>query len=310
VTYTVVVANDAAATAPIYNAVISDPLPFQLSSTGGITISDPSLATVTSGSASGETLLSISIPRLAPGESVTITYDVSIGFQTNASNAVTNVASVEGGSTPTATDAEARSYTASDTAAFTGTTASSPTKSSDPFGNLGIDDAWFLPVLAIDPIYSGTAEPGSNVTIRLYGPQGEQTGLRHVLADAGGHWIAIFPRTELESPYDDSMFATLQGSRVFDAPVELLDQRPTTELASLGETRFARVGTELSTESYGIALSADRPSTLPQNHGMFNARTFYASTFQQGAFADADTLRVDEVFEDIAGLTIQRLYEA
>ena len=92
--------------------------------------------------------------------------------------------------------------------------------------------------------------------------------------------------------------------------MELLDQRPTTELASLGETRFARVGTDLSTESYGISLSADRPSTLPQSHGMFNARTFYASTFQQGAFADADTLRVDEVFEDIAGLTVQSLYEA
>ncbi|WP_058124018.1 isopeptide-forming domain-containing fimbrial protein [Thalassobacter stenotrophicus] len=310
VTYTVVVANDGAATAPIYNTVISDPLPFQLSSAGGITVSDPSLATVTAGSAAGDTQLSISVPRLAQGESVTITYDVFIGFQTSTSNAVTNVASVEGTSTPTASDPETRIYTASDPATFTGTTASSPAQVSDPFSNLGIDDAWFLPVLAIDPIYSGTAEPGSNVTIRLYGPQGEQTGLRHVLADAGGHWIAIFPRTEIDSPYDDSMFATLQGSRVFNAPVELLDQRPTTELASLGETRFARVGTDLSTESYGISLSADRPSTLPQSHGMFNARTFYASTFQQGAFADADTLRVDEVFEDIAGLTVQSLYEA
>jgi hypothetical protein len=43
---------------------------------------------------------------------------------------------------------------------------------------------------------------------------------------------------------------------------------------------------------------------------MFNARTFYASAFHQEAFSVSDTLRVDEVFENIAGVTVQELYES
>ena len=309
ITYTVVVTNDASATAPIYNAVVSDPLPFQLSTTGAITVSDPTLATVTSGSAAGDTTLSISIPRLAPGESVTITYDVFIGFATDVLRGVTNVATIDGTSTPDATNPNNRDYTVSDPAEIVAQPLPDTDEDDDFFRNLGIDDALFLPVLAIDPIYSGTAEPGSNVTIRLYGPQGELTGVRNVLADAGGHWIAIFPRVDLE-PVFDEMFTDLAGSRVFDRPVELLDQRPATQLAALGETRFAQVGTDLGTESYYISLSADRPSTLPQEAGMFNARNFYATAFSQEAFAVSDTLRVDEVFENIAGATVQNLYDA
>ncbi|MEL6466195.1 MAG: isopeptide-forming domain-containing fimbrial protein [Pseudomonadota bacterium] len=309
ITYTVVVTNAATATAPIYNAVVTDALPFQLSVTGGTVVSDPALATVTSGSAAGETVLTISIPRLLPGESVTITYDVFVGFQTDVLTGVTNVASVTGTSSPDPTNPFNRETTTQDDAFIIAQPIPGDEEEGDFFPTLGIDDAQFLPVLAIDPIYSGTAEPGSNVTIRLFGEQGQLTGIRHVLADAGGHWIAIFPTSSVETVYDD-FFSEFKGSEVFDLPVELLDRQPIQESASLGEVRFAEVGTDLNTESYYVSISVDRPSTLPQDNGAFNARTFYASAFNQQAFSVGDTLRVDEVFENVAGLTVQSLYEA
>ncbi|MEM8653667.1 MAG: isopeptide-forming domain-containing fimbrial protein [Pseudomonadota bacterium] len=309
ITYTVVVTNDASATAPIYNAVVTDALPFQLSVTGGTVVSDPALATVTSGSAAGETVLTISIPRLLPGESVTITYDVFVGFQTDVLTGVTNVASVTGTSSPDPDNPFNRVTTIEDDAFIIAQPIPGDEDDGDFFPTLGIDDALFLPVLAIDPIYSGTAEPGSNVTIRLFGEQGQLTGIRHVLADAGGHWIAIFPRSSVETVYDD-FFSEFKGSEVFDLPVELLDKQPIQESASLGEVRFAEVGTDLSSEGYYISISVDRPSTLPQENGAFNARAFYATAFNQQAFSIGDTLRVDEVFENVAGLTVQSLYEA
>ena len=43
---------------------------------------------------------------------------------------------------------------------------------------------------------------------------------------------------------------------------------------------------------------------------MFNARTYYASAITQEAFVTQNTLMVDEVFEALAGLTVERLYAA
>ncbi|MEM6389172.1 MAG: hypothetical protein AAF825_04955, partial [Pseudomonadota bacterium] len=51
-------------------------------------------------------------------------------------------------------------------------------------------------------------------------------------------------------------------------------------------------------------------ATLPQEAGMFNARTFYAGAQTHAAFAVAEVLSVDEVFEGIAGRTVADLYAA
>ena len=43
---------------------------------------------------------------------------------------------------------------------------------------------------------------------------------------------------------------------------------------------------------------------------MFNARTYYATAVIQESFDKANTLKVDEVFENIAAQTVETLYEA
>ena len=310
ITYTVTLTNEASASGPAYNVNLVDNLPFQLSLAAPIGISDHSLATVASGTSAGFTTITISADRLLPGESVTITYDVFVGYQTDVLSGVINLASVSSTSTPLPNNPFNQTHLTEDDAIIIAQPIPrGEEERKDPFANLGIDDADFLPILAIDPIYSGTAEPGSNVTIRLYGEQGQLTGVRQILADSGGHWIAIFPRTSLETPYD-TFFSTLGNSRVLDADQDLVDDQPVRESRTLGSVRVVDVGTDLGTESYYISLTADRPSTLPQENGMFNARTFYASALNQEAFAVGNTLKVDEVFENVAAFTVQNLYKS
>ena len=67
----------------------------------------------------------------------------------------------------------------------------------------GIDDKQFERILQIDPIFTGTDEQGSNVTINLYNQVGGLDYVRNIVADTGGHWIAIFPRVELDDVEDD-----------------------------------------------------------------------------------------------------------
>ncbi len=52
-----------------------------------------------------------------------------------------------------------------------------------------------LPILTLMPIYSGTADPGTTLRIRILGGTGESIpgGDQTVVADVGGNWLATFP---------------------------------------------------------------------------------------------------------------------
>ncbi len=308
ITYTLVLTNEG--TSPAYNVVIDDPLPFQLLLTGNVVLSDPSLGTVTAGNTDGETLLVIDIPRLMPGETITVDYDVFIGFQSDVLSGLVNVADVTGSSTPEGGGViSGRPDTTGGDAIIVADPVPTDEGERKRIPNLGIDDAQFLPVLSIDPIYSGTAEPGSNVTVSLYRDNGALSYSRHIMADAGGHWIAIFPRVEHEQVAED-FWDFYAGSNVFDAPVQMIDDADLTGLAFADDTRNLVVGADIAEESYDLQLRTDRSSMLPQDHPMHNARTFYANAVHQMPFLRADTLNVGEVFENIAADTVSRLYEA
>jgi len=47
--------------------------------------------------------------------------------------------------------------------------------------------------VAVDPIFSGLAEPGTTLSIRIYDETGRLIGDRQVVADTGGNWLASFP---------------------------------------------------------------------------------------------------------------------
>ncbi|MEO0413947.1 MAG: VCBS domain-containing protein, partial [Verrucomicrobiota bacterium] len=56
-----------------------------------------------------------------------------------------------------------------------------------------------MPILTVSPMYSGTAEPGTVVTVKVLGSNGESlsNGAMSVVADMSGNWLAIFPDLEL-----------------------------------------------------------------------------------------------------------------
>jgi hypothetical protein len=56
--------------------------------------------------------------------------------------------------------------------------------------------------LPVDPIYSGLAEPGTTLLLKIFDEEGREIGSRTVLADTGGNWIASFPGTVIwENPH-------------------------------------------------------------------------------------------------------------
>ena len=305
ITYTVTVTNDAGATGPALNLVVEDPLPTDLSLVG-VSLAGAS-ASVTSGS--GDTLV-VSIPVLQPGESVTITYDVFVGYATPVFVDVTNIATLTGGTSGDPTD-PGRPIVDDDSEIIEVDPVPAPVIEERPrLVGGGIDDAQFLPILQIDPIYTGTAEYGSNVTINLYQLDGSLSYVRNVVADAGGHWIAIFPRVTLEN-VDDDFHQRYQNSVLFREPVNYLDDRVGFDRngAPISQRTFY-VGSDLQDETYNVTINHDRPSTLPQDRGMFNARVFFAPAVIGEPFARGDILSVDEVFETVADTSVRALYEA
>ncbi|MEL6170166.1 MAG: isopeptide-forming domain-containing fimbrial protein [Pseudomonadota bacterium] len=305
ITYTVTVTNDPAATGPALNLVVEDPLPTDLSVVS-VSLSGAG-ASVTSGS--GSTLV-VSIPLLQPGESVTIVYDVFVGYATPVFTDVTNTAEVTG-TTSGDPGNPGRPIVDDDSEIIEVEPVPAPAFEEIPrLVGGGIDDAQFLPVLAIDPIYTGTAEYGANVTIKLYQLDGSLAYVRNVVADAGGHWIAVFPRVSLES-IDDDFHQSYETSVLFREPVQYLDDRVAFDRNGAPiQQRTSFVGTELQDDTYNVTINHDRPSTLPQDRGMFNARVFFAPAVVGEPFARGDVLSVDEVFETIADRSVQDLYAA
>ncbi len=305
ITYTVVLTNEATATGPAFNLVITDALPDDLSLAAPPRLSDPALGTTLSG-AGAETLV-VSVPVLLPGETLTVEYDVFVGFATPVLQPIVNTAEVLGSTSPTG---PGRPLVDDDTAEIEVDPAPvpGPETKARPVGG-GIDDAQFLPILLIDPIFSGTAEPGSNVTVTLYRQDGSMSYVRNIVADAGGHWIALFPSVQFES-VEDTSNEFFNRSVLFDAPYDPLDdvQRDTFGTPIL--QRQATIGSLLNDEGYSITLQQDRPSTLPQDAGMYNARTFFNPATVGEGYGVGNVLKVDEVFEEIAGLTVARLYDA
>jgi fimbrial isopeptide formation D2 family protein/uncharacterized repeat protein (TIGR01451 family) len=59
-----------------------------------------------------------------------------------------------------------------------------------------------LQPLPVDPIFSGLAEPGTTLSLKIFDDRGNVIGERQVVADSGGNWLASFPNTVIwKNPY-------------------------------------------------------------------------------------------------------------
>ena len=93
-------------------------------------------------------------------------------------------------------------------------------------GGNGDDSSYFStfrpqeprPFLPIQPIYSGTAQPGSTMTVDLYNAQGELIGSRATVVDAGGNWMTSFYDTNVRAePHTVSLRQSHTGYTPLDS---------------------------------------------------------------------------------------------
>ena len=173
-----------------------------------------------------------------------------------------------------------------------------------------IDDELFLPVIKIDPIYSGTAEYGASVSLTMRGKDGGYIATREVLADAAGQWIAIFPQIEAGGT-DNEFDEFYGGTRLFDDPTGILPDFGRNGLLNLPEQdRIVRVGSFLTDDPYSLQIAEDASPIAGGSGNTFNSRVYYAPSSNHELFVGSETLDVSEVFEDTAQLTVERLHDA
>ena len=312
VTYTVTVTNPEGSGSAGYDLLVAEDLPAGLVLVGTVRVSDPDLAAVVEGEAGG-TAIRIAADRLPPGTTLVIEYDVRVGEEAATPGADPGALRITGATAP---DGAGRTFTleqgggALDVAPADPPPVAEPrpapppvigvpvatlseTPVSDPFV-LGIDDEAFLPVLSIDPILSGRAEAGGMVALTLESPSGVVGG-RTVLAGTSGGWIAVLPR----------IVAGEDGRGLGDDPLLVGDD----PFAASGEDRRVVIGSDAGSEGYSVSMATTRPALLPLGAADADARLFYGAADLRPVAGRSEVLRVDEVFEDAAGLTVRALYE-
>jgi len=64
----------------------------------------------------------------------------------------------------------------------------------------------------VQPMYSGTGQPGSTLSVNLYNARGELIGTRDTVVDAGGNWMASFYDTAMtDQPHSVSLRQSFAG---------------------------------------------------------------------------------------------------
>ncbi|MEM9063602.1 MAG: isopeptide-forming domain-containing fimbrial protein [Pseudomonadota bacterium] len=321
ITYTVVLSNDGAASGPAFDLTLTDAIPEGQILAGAVTLSDPTLATVLSGDGAGDSALTVMVPVLQPGESVQISYDVTVDFLSPVLTAITNTASVTGGTVPTLGDpppefpgpptlgdGPGRPIVVDGSAQIFASATSSGSIDRMPSFSM-IDDAEFRPVLRIDPIFTGATEYGASLNLSIFTTQGGFLFDRDVLADAAGQWIARFPLIEV-GERDDDFGAFFRKSRMFDDPTGLVEPDDPGLLGLGFEERMVRIGTFLGDEAFVLQVEDDASASGPQSEATFNTRVSYVPAVIGPGFVTDTVLDVSEVFEDIADVTVERLFDA
>jgi hypothetical protein len=138
-----------------------------------------------------------------------------------------------------------------------------------------------VPVPPVEPIFTGLAEPGSTIKLTVYDRDGNVIGVRDVMADSAGNWVASFSnRIMFRSPHhmtaevtpsvhgtsDNSGFnlrryfmPTLNGSLFLSQRVtvaSVVRETPHTVLSSLHEANHNPLGFGWNASAYESAAAS------------------------------------------------------
>jgi uncharacterized repeat protein (TIGR01451 family) len=243
---------------------------------------------------------SVSVPLLPLGSEIVFRFEAVIGLDIDPTKPFVNTASVDWDSNP---GPGGRPGTAEDTALVT-LLGADVRRRDEALGWL--DETRYVETLPqIDPIYSGTAQPGSRISLSLADALGGVAGTAHVMADAGGNWLALMPSV-LASSEGWNRPDPLAGSRLFE-PMHGL---PPVLSDGIGERRFeVRVGAFVPDQPYALHVAQTASAPLMQDEAAPNLRAFFAPAWRDQLFID-QPLSVETVFRDLAGTAIARDFAA
>ncbi|VAX09906.1 internalin, putative, partial [hydrothermal vent metagenome] len=70
-----------------------------------------------------------------------------------------------------------------------------------------------LPTMPVAPIFSGTTEPGTTITITMFDEAGSILGTQTVIGDTGGNWLTSFPNVVIyDHPYSIQMTQSISSA--------------------------------------------------------------------------------------------------
>ena len=225
ITFTVTIGHAAGSSATAWESLFSDTLPSGMTVVNISTQGKGGAVVTKAASANG---LSISGQFDIPvGGSVTITYQVRIGANVKPGTTLTNGADITWTSMPGDVPTERKSGDSLlnkggindyELIAKKSVKISAPAPTAIPFfwdgfnmlgypgGNRNDspypiipsdNDIYRLPILPLQPIYSGEADPGSTLVLTMFNTKGETIGTQTVVVDSGGNWLATFPSTTI-----------------------------------------------------------------------------------------------------------------
>jgi large repetitive protein len=210
-------------------------------------------------------------------------------------------------------DATARPATAADTVEINVLTTSSNRSErsiitfTSSYGNAERRSYDRLPQL--DPIYSGSVEPGSTVTLTLNDRTGAPVGYSTVMADAGGNWLSLMPSVTafdlLERQQLDEYF---NSTRLFDNFSGLFGG--TSLLGFAQEAGRSSFGTDLNDNVYTLSMNTTAAIYNAADETSFNARTYFGPAWRNEMFGAEAPLSIGKVFRDRAEHAVESLYAA
>ena len=226
VTFTVVVRHAAGSNATAWESLFTDTLPNGMTLVSITTKADGGAVVTQPAKASGNAISGqFDIPV---NGSVTVTYQVRIGAGIKTGTTLTNGADITWTSMPGDEPTERKSGDSLlnkgglndyELKAQASVKVNAPPPADPPqffwdgFNRLGYprtnlpespfpyipedNDIYRLPLLPLQPLYSGEADPGSTLVITMYNARNEVIGSQTVVVDSGGNWLTSFASTTM-----------------------------------------------------------------------------------------------------------------
>jgi len=159
------------------------------------------------------------------------------------------------------------------------------------------------PLLTMDPQYSGTGEPGANVTVRVFDRSGAQVGTRTVVVDTGGNWQVTLPSASAEDSPEDQWFRRWNQSRLFRASQGLFDG--STLLGIQDRHDSVTIGTVITDQHHSVSVDEIRPIFHVTGENGQNNRTYFAPPINHSHYV-AEPLSIERVMEERAGAATEQ----